>query len=47
MEEGADSSGGLQGCDVCRWKIKRAKAQLEFNLATAVKENKKNIFTNT
>lgn len=39
LEEGAGNSGGLEGCGVCRWKIRRAKAQLELNL-TAVKESK-------
>lgn len=31
---------------LCKEKIKRAKAQLEFNLATVVQDNK-NVFINT
>ena len=30
-----------------REKIRKAKAQLELSLAAGIKENKKNIFTNT
>ena len=32
---------------MCREKLRKAKAQLELSLAAGVKENKKNIFTNT
>lgn len=36
-----DSSGGLQKCEVIYEEIRNAKAQLELNLATAVRDNKK------
>ena len=41
MEEGAGRSGGLQGyCEVMHGE-RRAKAQLELSLATAINDNKK------
>ena len=42
LEEGAGRSRGQQGyVRLCREKVRRAKAQLELSLTTAIKDNKK------